>query len=81
MREQIRTADGICQVVNALRRRDGLFWITRSQRQIEDIGCTAPEGYDIYLPDYLGVIDRRNLIVLMEMRDPRVQFMFELERV
>ena len=81
MRDQITTADGICEAINALKRRDGLYWITKSQRQIEDIGCAEPEGYDIYMPDYLSIVDRRNLIVLMEMRDPRVRFMFELEEV
>jgi hypothetical protein len=74
MREQIRTADGICQVVNALRRRDGLFWITRN-------GVGEPDGYDIFLPNYLSIVDRMNLISLMEIQDPRVRFMFELEKV
>jgi hypothetical protein len=81
MREAITTADGICQVANALKRRDGLFWITKSQKQIEDIGCTEPEGYDIFLPNYLSIVDRMNLISLMEIQDPRVRFMFELEEV
>jgi hypothetical protein len=74
MREQIRTADGICQVVNALRRRDGLFWITRN-------GVGEPDGYDVFLPKDMGIVDRMNLISLMEIQDPRVRFMFELEKV
>lgn len=75
MRETIDTNDGIVELGNVLRSKDGRgnSWIARK-------GFGEPEGYDVYLPCVMDEVDRYYLMSLIWIADGRVRFMFNADR-